>query len=318
MLRLTQLPGLLTNLKLFWKAKEMTGTIKAELVYYRIDVSRPEGRKAYAELCETLKEIPFETRRATGTFPNGATNFGLCKLIENLKEKLDIHVISSAHCQLYTREVNLEVEHLFDDQWNTVEGFRLHNKTEFEWPALHIKEGYYIRQNPEMIAVLQGTAKCGYCDHQAPVGEKDFCDKCISSPYLEVSNLRLLRMEPIEAPERRTGETLKIPRGARPLSEEELAIVMPRYVEAQTKLQQKKEKELRESIKRNLEQKIELAETDAKGMLWLLDAGISVENLIFYPHTKTFCFGWRQPVSKEVRDELDEKLKEFPFKYEIK
>ena len=93
---------------------------------------------------------------------------------------------------------------------------------------------------------------------------------------------------------------------------------MPRYMEAQTKARQEKEKELRATIKRNLEQKIELAETDAKGMLWLLDAGISVENLIFYPHTKTFCFGWRNPVSKKVRAELVEKLKQFPFKFEIK
>ena len=295
----------------------MTDTIKAELVYYRIDVSRPEGRKAYAELCETLKEIPFETWRIQGGFPNGTTNFNLRKFIDSLKEKLDIH-LSWEDSQVFNREIHLKTDYLFDDQWSTEEGFRLHNKTLFEWPALHIKEGYYIRQNPEMIAVLQGTAKCGYCDHQAPVGEKDFCDNCISSPYLEVSNLRLLRMEPIEAPERRTGETLKIPRGARPLSEAEFAVIMPRYIEAQTKVRQEKEKELRVAIKRNLEQKIELAGTDAKGMLWLLDAGISVENLIFYPHTKTFCFGWRQPVSKEVRDELDEKLKEFPFKYEIK
>ena len=32
----------------------MTDAIKAELIYFRINVSRPEGRKAYAELCETL------------------------------------------------------------------------------------------------------------------------------------------------------------------------------------------------------------------------------------------------------------------------
>ena len=290
----------------------MTDTIKAELVYYRIDVSRPEGRKAYAELCETLKEIPFETWRISATV-SGA----ISKFLKSLQEKLGIHV-STADYQLHSREIHLETKHLFESQWNTAEGFRLHNKTEFEWPALHIKEGYYIRQNPQMIAVLQGTAKCGYCGHHAPVGEKDFCDNCISSPYLEVANLRLLRMEPIEAPERRTGETLKIPRGARPLSEEELAVVMPRYIEAQTKVRQEKEKELRATIKRNLEQKIELAETDAKGMLWLLDAGISVENMIFYPHTRTFCFGWRNPVSKEVRAELVEKLKEFPFDFEIK
>ena len=294
----------------------MTDTIKAELVYYRIDVSRPEGRKAYAELYETLKEIPFETWRIQGRFPNETTNFNLRKFIDSLKEKLDIH-LSWEDSQVFNREIHLKTDYLFDDQWSTEEGFRLHNKTEFEWPALHIKEGYYIRQNPQMIAVLQSTAKCGYCGHQAPVGEKDFCDKCISSPYLDESNLYLLRMEPIEDPVRRSREVVKASQRA-PLTQEELAIVMPRYVEAQTKVQQKKEKELRAAIKRDLEQKVELAEIDAKGMLWLLDAGISVENVIFYPHTRTFCFGWRNPVSKEVRAELVEKLKEFPFNFDIK
>ncbi len=291
----------------------MTDTIKAELVYYRIDVSRPEGRKAYAELCETLKEIPFETWRINAIVA-GATS----KFLKSLQEKLDIHVITSAHCQLYTREIHLETKHLYEDQWNTAEGFRLHNKTEFEWPALHIKEGYYIRQNPQMIAVLQGTAKCGYCGHHAPVGEKDFCDNCISSPYLEVSNLHLLRMEPIEAPERRTGETLKTPRSARPLSESELAVIMPRYAEAQTKLREQQEAKLRAEEEAELSKVIELATIKRDGMIWILNAGIPTENVIFYSHTKTFCFGWRNPVSKEVRAELVEKLKQFPFDFEIK
>lgn len=39
----------------------MSDSIKAELVYFRIDASRPEGRKAYEELCESLQEIPFKT-----------------------------------------------------------------------------------------------------------------------------------------------------------------------------------------------------------------------------------------------------------------
>ncbi len=287
----------------------MTDTIKAELVYYQIDVSRPEGRKAYAELCETLKEIPFETWRISG----GASS----KFLNSLREKLDIHV-STADYQLHSREIHLETDYLFENQWDAAEGFRLHNKTEFEWPALHIKEGYYIRQNPQMIAVLQGTAKCGYCGHHAPVGEKDFCDNCISSPYLEVSNLRLLRMEPVEAPERRTGKTLKTPRGARPLSEEELAMIMPRYVEAQTKLREQQEAKLRAEVEVEFNKTMEPATIKRDGMLWMLDAGISTESVIFYPHTRTFTFGSRNPVSKEVRTELVEKLKQFPFDFEIK
>lgn len=294
----------------------MTDTIKAELVYYRIDTSQPEGDKAYEELCKSLREIPFKTWVTRGRFPNGATNFELQQFINSLTKKLNIN-FSRKTSQAYSREINLKIDHLFDDQWNTIEGFRLHNKASFVWPALHIKEGYYIRQNQEMIGVLQSTAECGYCGHQAPIGEKDFCDKCLHSSHLGGSNLHLIRMEPIEKPERRAGVTMEAPKRA-PLTQEELAVIMPRYVEAQTKLQQEKEAKLRASIKRTLEERIELAETEAKGMLWLLDAGISVENLIFYPHTKTFCFGWRQPVSKEIKAELVEKLKEFPLIYEIK
>ena len=132
----------------------MTDTIKAELVYYRIDVSRPEGRKAYAELCETLKEIPFETWVSQGSFANGTTNFELQKFINSLRKELNIE-ISSADYQLHSREIHLETKHLFEDQWSTAEGFRLHNKTLFDWPALHIKEGYYIRQNPQLKVTFE-------------------------------------------------------------------------------------------------------------------------------------------------------------------
>ena len=296
----------------------MTDTIKAELVYYRINTAYPEGREAYTELCETLKEIPFETWVTQCSFSNGTTNFQLHKFIDSLKEKLNIN-LSSADYQLHSREIHLETKHLFEDQWSTDEGFRLHNKASFEWPALHIKEGYYIRQNPQMIAVLQGTARCGYCHHQAPVGEKDFCDKCLHFAYLDESNLYLLRMEPIEAPERRTGKPLKTPRGASPLSEEELAVIMPRYVEAQTKLREQREAKLRAELEDELSKAVELATLKHDGMLWILDAGIPTENVIFYPHTRTFCFGWRHPVGKEVKAVLLEKLlKEFPFDFEIK
>ena len=125
-------------------------------------------------------------------------------------------------------------------------------------------------------------------------------------------------MEPIEAPERRTGETLKIPRGARPLSEEELAVIMPRYIETQTKFREQQEAKLRADVEAGLNKVIELATIKHDGMLWILDAGIPTGNLIFYPHTRTFTFGWRNPVSKEVRAELVEKLKGFPFNFEIK
>lgn len=287
-------------------------TIKTELVYYSIKT----GLKA--DLLKALGEIPFSTWKVYMVYPGGTANPQGRKFRESLLRKLGIDLSKLTDDIVCSREVNLEVQNLFDNQWNTVEGFRLFNKVEFVRPNKGISEGYYLRQTPEMVAVLQGTAKCGYCGRQAPVGERDFCDNCISSPYLEVSNLHLLRMEPIEAPERRTGKTLKTPRGARPLSEEELAVVMPRYMEAQTKFREQQAAKLRAEVEAELSKAVELATIKRDGMIWILDAGIPTENLIFYPHTKTFCFGWRNPVSKEVRAELVEKLKQFPFDFEIK
>ena len=105
----------------------MSDSIKADLVYFRIDASRPEGRKAYAELCESLQEIPFKTWVTQGMFSNGSTNFELHKFIDSLKEKLDIH-LSWEDSQVFNRKIHLETDYLFDDQWSTEEGIHLHNK----------------------------------------------------------------------------------------------------------------------------------------------------------------------------------------------
>ena len=53
-------------------------------------------------------------------------------------------------------------------------------------------------------------------------------------------------------------------------------------------------------------------------MLWLLDHGVSVENVIFYDHTGRFCFGWKdRGVSPAVASALRDVLCEFPFDYDI-
>ena len=93
---------------------------------------------------------------------------------------------------------------------------------------------------------------------------------------------------------------------------------MPRYVEAQTKLREQQEAKLRAEVEAEFNKSMELATIKRDGMLWILDAGIPTENVIFYQHSRAFTFGWRNPVSKEVRAELDEKLKQFPYDFEIK
>lgn len=286
-------------------------TIKTELVYYSIKT----GLKA--DLLKALSEIPFSTWKVGMVYPGGTANTQGRKFRESLLRKLEIDLSKLADDTVCSREVNLEVQNLFDDQWNTVEGFRLFNKVEFVWPNKGISEGYYLRQTPEMVAVLQGTAKCRYCGHLAPVGEKDFCDKCLGSPYLKETDLKLLRMEPIELSEYRTKGAKKSSK-AKPLTESELAELMPKYVAAQASLRAKEEAATRKALLRDFEKETSIAVTKYKGTLWILDAGVSIENVIFYPHENTFTFGWRNPLSEAVKEAITKKLEGFPYTYRFK
>lgn len=286
-------------------------TIKTELVYYSIKT----GLKA--SLLKALSEIPFSTWEVGMVYPNGRANAEGRKFRESLLRKLGIDLSKVADDIVCSREVNLELQHLFDDQWNTVEGLRLFNKVEFVWPNKGICEGFYLRQTPEMIAILQGTSRCGYCGHLAPVGEKDFCDKCLGSAYLKEPDLHLLRMEPIELPEDRAGGDKKR-RTREPLSEGELGQLVPKYIAAQASLRAKEEAATRKALLRDFEKETSIAETKYKGTLWILDAGVSIENMIFYPHEMTFTFGWRNPLSEAVKEAITKKMEGFPYPYRFK
>lgn len=52
-------------------------------------------------------------------------------------------------------------------------------------------------------------------------------------------------------------------------------------------------------------------------MIWLLDHGLPLDNVIYYSHTDKFGFGWRSPVSPEVKSKILDLMSEFPFNYEI-
>lgn len=54
------------------------------------------------------------------------------------------------------------------------------------------------------------------------------------------------------------------------------------------------------------------------GKLWLLDHGLSIENVIYYSHTNRFCFGWDLPVSPVVESTILDVISEFPYSYDIK
>jgi len=263
--------------------------MKTTLHYYYFDVSQPDEAKAHMALCDDLKA-------------EGLTCFAS---------------ISSEHGEWYRKHIapldglaiELETGHLFDNQWGTANGLRV-----FDWAeAIHqnrsIKQGQWLEQTEEMSEARRNTLKCGYCGKQEPA-QKDyvFCPHCIGSPYLETAQLHLTRLAPVCYTNR--------PRA--PLSDAEKAHLMPLYVEAQTKNTEKARAARIASINADADKSIKAATVKRDGFLWLENAGISTDNCIYYDHVPAFCFGWRQPVSDEVRDALLAVVSEFPFPYQIR
>ena len=291
--------------------------IKTKLHFYSIFTHRHGGKEAYEGVKAELAKIPFDSWDTTVS-TNDWVDHKVAKFIDNLRSSLQISFEPGEHVK--TVEVTLETDNLFDNQWNTVEGLRLFNKAQYPHANPNHKCGYWLEQTPEMVAILTGTAKCGYCGHKAPVGEKDFCDKCLGSPHLEEGDLHMLRMQPIEEPGLR--ETVKSERKRyrkrAPLTEQERETLLPKYVEAQTNGKHELAQKALSDAKEKCERKVKLAYMEYGGMRRIAAAGIPLDNVIFYEHTETFCFGWRNGLSDEVKEVLKEKLKDFPYELELK
>jgi hypothetical protein len=106
------------------------------------------------------------------------------------------------------------------------------------------------------------------------------------------------------------------------LSAAEQQQLVPLITQAQTKAttlrQQKAAQEKRIRIQQEYEKALRKAQTEYEGFSWLLDRNIETENCIYYSHTKTFCFGWRNSLTAEVKAQLEKALVGFPFPVEFK
>lgn len=281
--------------------------MKTTLNHYRLDISKADEKAAYADLREnTLEKIGF--RAWTMNMRSGYSGDPAAwKFMDKIRASVGA--------------VELETEHLFDNQWNATatdgmseHGLRLFNWAECEYPNRDIKEGYWLDQTDEMREILRNTHKCGYCGKQEPAPKGYvFCPHCAGSAYLTGDQLHLTRMRPVSD----TGGRAK-------LSAAERAHLLPIYREAQLRGQGERSiaaaKAARAEIEKEYRAAVQKAESEYKGFSWLLDHGLQavVDNAIYYSHTGRFGFGWRQGVSESVESALLDALSEFPLPYDIK
>lgn len=208
---------------------------------------------------------------------------------------------------------NIETDFLFSNQYNTVEGLRIFEKSSClsMGGKTQIKlNGYYISKGIEKVREIQKRQKvCGYCGKRYNDSNQIFCNKCLGSEYLEEKYLKLLRLYPVYP-----DMQFQFPE----LTESEKAELLPAYVSEQTKSLKIRNVEKLNRLREKYDKTLKSAQDEYNGFMWLMDHDINTENCIYYEHTGIFCFGWRKPIGDSVKTELQNKLKEFPYRHEFK
>lgn len=266
-------------------------TIKTVAHAYQFYINTPDGKAGYEALREKL------TAQGLDCFESHGGNMHYAGGLEG-------------------KAIELETAHLFENQWNTTDGMRVFDWAQDYMPYRnpHLKQGHWLEQTEEMRQAREEKTVCGYCGAQYWRVEKpgEFCARCLDSEYLKESDLHLLRLLP--------ASTRNSKRAA--LTSTERAIVLPQYVSRQTtgtdsRAVQRKLK-TRERVEAKFKSETASASMEYRGMTWLLDRDVNIENCIYYSHTEMFSFGWRSPVSASVKSALLDVLCDFPFAYEIK
>jgi hypothetical protein len=256
--------------------------MKTVIHYYNYNTRDEKDAKAYAELCEKL------------------TGQGL-HLFDSISREHS-HFYRNLIAPLNGQEIELETEHLFNNQWNSAptktseKGLRV-----FDWSeAIHenrsLKQGMWLEQTEEMTAIRALTYKCNYCGKQYFKTQQSFCTACIGSEYLKESELELLFLTPVSADKTRFGG-VNLPDG-----------FVEQYHTAQKAARTVRLQEQQDRKLADLQQEITAAQKQFDAFSLLIANNIDFDNVIYYKHTDTFNFGWRRALSSTEQQELWSKL----------
>ena len=266
----------------------MADRIKTTLHAYWFDTRKPDDAKAFSDLRSRLVKTNGDCFETWGG--------------------------NSHYCPNLAGPIELETDHLFDNQWNST------THRVFDWAQDHpidfdkrIKRGHYLDITDEMRELRRNRMACGYCGKQEPAQKGNvFCPHCIGSQYLKESELYLLRMRPVSDGRRERA----------PLTPAELAHLLPIYRDAQIYGNTERDKaritKERADLTKDRDDTIHNANIKHDGFLWFMDRGIRTDNLIFYTHAGRFSWGWKTPVSADFLSHLLDVITEFPFPYDIK
>lgn len=283
-------------------------TIKTKLHTYRIDTSTPEGRMEWGDLEAKLVGMGLKCHESWS------------KIGQRVHYQTGVAIAGDESWA----EIELELEHLFGDQWNTgpINGGNGYRVMDWALDANvgmggrggNIKSGYWLEQTPAMAAARNDNVKCGYCGamynrFEAPA--HFLCDKCLDSEYLQPKDLPLLRLQRINSTAQR-----------KPLSETEEAYLLPRYRGAQihgsTERGKARIAKARASVAEKYTKAARSAEAERDGMMWLLDHAPGLaDNALYYHHTERWNVGWKKQIDAAMVEEVKAALAGFPLPLDL-
>lgn len=266
-------------------------TITTVIHHYAFDVSKRDQGEAYVKMSAKLQHT-----KGRGQWHHALGNL-----------KWSGHHVRS-------EEIELETKHLFQNQWNSDKGrvFDWYESIMTENRCLKI--GHFLDITQEIIDIRKDRHVCGYTGMQMSkkeaeaIGFFNTSQRALGSSYLKEDELYMLRLVPVcDEWDRRN-----------PLTAEEKAILHPIYIKHQTeRIDAENLKDIEDKMQ-ECAGKVARAEMERDGFVWMIDRKIPTKNCIFYNHTRTFSFGWREPFCKEAAEVLNSKMDGFPFTYEIK
>jgi hypothetical protein len=292
--------------------------MKTKLHTYHFNCGVPSDAEAYLKLRDE-RMIPESRRPARTKFVSTGKDDGQAFTHLPILRSGDWHT---------THEVELDLSHIFANQWNTAAadgergkhgGYRIFDWVEY-YSSHNVRRiwGHWLEVTDEMVKVRDETLACGYCgqhygswheSHLTAPRQFGFCKKCLNSPYLKENELYMLRL----MPESFTGR-----HDAHPLTTEESEWLLPRYIESQMETMKAADEAKAEAARARLEKQREVDAMNYAGFDLLLRAGVNTDNVIFHDHVPEFKFGWRSPLSPSVADATKKKLDELSFPYPVR
>jgi len=252
--------------------------MKITIKKYYYNISNEKDRIEYEKLCAALKSR------------------GL-KLLDFISAKNNTQIDG---------DFELETEFIFSNQFNAG-NYRCFDWCGFIYPNRNIKTGHYAADCPGFDYLQQlrhTTRQCGYCGKLYRESGQNWCNACLGSQYLELKELRLLKTHFIDQD--------------RVFDENPPDWLVIEYEKQQKSARLVRVEKDKQRALAKCRKDRETAEIEYKGFILIIESGLDYDNCIYYTHTGRFCFGWRKPLTEVEKIEIGDKLKKFPYDYDMK